>query len=68
MLAGETVVVEGFIGVGAVGSAPVDLKDGLTDKQLESGWEIALVRYLGGNDEVVLLPAEFLDCLSENNL
>ena len=27
-----------------------------------------LVRYLGGNDEVVLLPAEFLDCLSENNL
>lgn len=28
----------------------------------------ALARYLGGNDEVVLLPAEFLDCLAENNL
>ena len=28
----------------------------------------ALARYLGGNDEVVLLPAEFLDCFSENNL
>ena len=29
VLAGETVVVEGFVGVGAVGPAPVDLKDGL---------------------------------------
>lgn len=29
---------------------------------------LALSRYLGGDDEVVLLPAEFLDCLSENNL
>lgn len=67
MLAGETVVVEGFVGVGAVGSAPVDLKDGLVGMSYWMG-HCALVRYLGGNDEVVLLPAEFLDCLSEDNL
>jgi hypothetical protein len=71
VLSGQTVVIEGLIGVGGVCPAPVDLgmlvscrtlrqRSGI-NQRLERTWRVP---YLGGNDQVILLPTKLLNGLS----
>lgn len=66
VLSGQTVVIEGFGGVGGICLAPIDLA------MLVSRWRKSLLKmrvaYLGRNDQVILLPAKLLNGFSQNDL